>query len=149
MADDEQQGFSIDGMFWKGTRDEYDYWVEYKRTKAVSLVLQGWSVGWRPDASNWIDVFRPPNSAAGWSGYVAAANFYLKGSKYGIDGGSVSKLMIRRYESSLERLLSGRGTVEVVYNYDRGLDIDKFDHHPEAKELYRAVIRELNTPDRK
>ena len=41
---------------------------------------------------------------------------YDTGSQYGIDGGRISKLMIKR---------NGK----IVYNYDRGLDVDAVDQN--------------------
>lgn len=49
---------------------------------------------------------------------------YDKGSQYGIDGGMISKLTLK---------ISG----EVVYNYDRGLDVPP---QNEAAEMALAIL---------
>ena len=145
MSDDETES-SDDGIEWEGTREELRRWIEYKRGKVTSFVRDGWSVGWYPDASNWMYVFTPPRPHSERPGYLASVMFFGKPSPYGIDGGAVSKLRIQRSSASLESFLYGPHT-EIVYNYDRGHDVNRLEQHPEGRRLYDAVIRGLNYPD--
>ena len=34
-------------------------------------------------------------------------------------------------------------TIDTLFNYDRGSDIDRLDGHPRGKRLYEIVVREL------
>lgn len=47
-----------------------------------------------------------------YKGYWWEAKVYDEGSRFGINNGRVSKLQIRKDK-------------EIIYNYDRGLDVDK------------------------
>lgn len=135
-------GFEEEGIWWEGTRGEYKMWIAYKRERALAFVKRGFSVGWYPDGSNWMDVFVPVRPHAGKAGYVASAMFFGKPSEYGIDGGAISKLTIRRHEESLESLLFG-AHAETVFNYDRGDDID---HHSVGKRgASRTCLRRFLT----
>ena len=54
----------------------------------------------------------------GGKGYRYWVKYYEEGSQFGIDGGRISKLMIKR---------SG----EIVCNYDRGWDVEAVDEDTE------------------
>ena len=62
-----------------------------------------------------------------WDGFTWQAMVFPVGSEFGIDGGRVSKLFIRR----------GR---EAVYEYDRGLGVDNTAGYPEASGLVQRVL---------
>ena len=57
--------------------------------------------------------------------YTYSAKVYGRGSVFGIDGGRISKLSIRK---------SGK----IVYNYDRGLDFDNLD--TEGRSVYDEIL---------
>ena len=67
------------------------------------------------------------------NGYVYCVKHFEQGSKYGIDGGRISKMSI----SKDNRLL---------FNYDRGLDIDCLD--AEGKAVYAKLLKRYNEPQR-
>jgi hypothetical protein len=56
---------------------------------------------------------------------------YEEGSEFGIDGGKVSKLTIRKVGESRD-----------LYNYDRGLDVDCADD--EVRAVYSIIISKCN-----
>ena len=66
--------------------------------------------------------------AGGKVGYDYWAKHYEEGSHFGIDGGKISKLLIRKHGESRD-----------LYNYDRGLD-----QAPVNKEV-EAVLRTILT----
>ncbi|MCI0441073.1 MAG: hypothetical protein L0177_18370, partial [Chloroflexi bacterium] len=100
----------------------------------IAFVRRGYSVEWIPDDSSWMNVFVPSRVLPSRRDLVAFTQFYRDPSKFGINGGRVSKLLIM-----------GRGAPrETWYHYDRGLDVDVLEQNPEAWKLYDAVIEELN-----
>ena len=56
---------------------------------------------------------------------------YEEGSEFGIDGGKVSKLTIRKVGESRD-----------LYNYDRGLDVDCADD--EVRAVYSIILSKYN-----
>jgi hypothetical protein len=56
---------------------------------------------------------------------------YDEGSEFGIDGGKVSKLTIRKLNDSRD-----------LYNYDRGLDVDCADD--EVRTVYNIILAKYN-----
>jgi hypothetical protein len=58
----------------------------------------------------------------------------------------VSKLTITERRTDLIRQVLGKPYehVRVLYNFDRGPDIDRLAHSPVARDLYNTVIDELN-----
>jgi hypothetical protein len=56
---------------------------------------------------------------------------FEEGSEFGIDGGKVSKLTIRKVGESRD-----------LYNYDRGLDVDCADD--EVKAVYDIILAKYN-----
>jgi hypothetical protein len=56
---------------------------------------------------------------------------YETGSEFGIDGGKVSKLTIRKI-----------GESRYLYNYDRGLDVDCADD--EVRTVYNIILAKYN-----
>ena len=116
-------------------------WLAYKVDKAVSLVQCGYSVEWRPNDDNWITAFVMDNATYGGPRLRACAKFFEEPSKYGIDEGRVSKLCI-------DELVTERNPddwrVNCLYNYDRGLDVDRLDQNYKAKRLYEDILRILN-----
>ena len=63
------------------------------------------------------------------SSYRYWAKVYDEGSEYGIDGGRVSKLMIKRDGES-------------VVNYDRGWDVEPTDEHTQL--AMEIILHEYN-----
>lgn len=57
------------------------------------------------------------------------AKVYEEGSEFGINGGKISKLMLKQNE-------------EIVYNYDRGEDIPP--QTPEAEKALAVILFEHN-----
>ena len=55
---------------------------------------------------------------------------YEEGSQYGIDGGKISKMSIRKYSESRD-----------LCNYDRGWDVEPAD---EVKTVYDILIQKYN-----
>jgi hypothetical protein len=56
---------------------------------------------------------------------------YEEGSEYGIGGGRISKLTIRKLNETSD-----------LYNYDRGLDVDCADE--EVKAVYNIILAKYN-----
>ena len=72
-----------------------------------------------------------------WGGkymYKYEAKVYGEPSEYGINGGRISKLDIRRRDDN--------GLEQVVYRYDRGLDIQADDVATEL--ILERILGELN-----
>lgn len=66
--------------------------------------------------------------------YIFTAKVYGEPSQYGINGGRISKLDIRRHDDN--------GLEQVVYRYDRGLDIPASDRAAEL--VLEQILGELN-----
>ena len=64
-------------------------------------------------------------------GFEYWCKHYDVGSEYGIGGGRISKLSIRRLSDGKE-----------VYNYDRRLDFDNLDG--DGKNAYRIILEKYN-----
>ena len=62
-------------------------------------------------------------------GYRYCVKCYDNGSEYGIGGGRISKLEIRK---------DGK----ILYNYDRGMDFDNLD--AEGKKVYEQILAKHN-----
>ena len=62
-------------------------------------------------------------------GYAYWVKHYEEGSQFGIDGGRISKLTIRKDGTEL-------------YNYDRGLDFDRLDDY--GKTVYIKILGKYN-----
>jgi hypothetical protein len=65
------------------------------------------------------------------SKYKYWVKHYETGSEFGIDGGKVSKLTIRKV-----------GEARDLYNYDRGLDVDCADD--EVRTVYNIILAKYN-----
>jgi hypothetical protein len=143
---DESDRIDEGGVRWEGTRKELEVWKRYKKTKAVSFVERGYSVSWYPDGDNWMQVYLPERHHAKAPEMLAEVKFYGHASKYGIDGGMVSKLSITETRTDLAAYVLGRPwkRSRVLYNYDRGPDVNRLRTSPEALRLYGAVLEELN-----
>lgn len=144
----DEDGFEQDGVWWQGSREDLEDWIEYKRSKATHFVECGYSVSWLPDPGPFMEVYVPERPHLRKPEYRAYAQFYRATSQYGIGGGAVSKLNIRKVHrgSPFHELLGVRPTIDVLFNYDRGQDVNKLARDQEAKRLYEIVIRELNWP---
>ena len=64
-------------------------------------------------------------------GYEYWCKHYDEPSQFGIDGGKISKLTIRRLSDGKE-----------LYNYDRGLDFDILDEN--GKTAYLIILKQYN-----
>lgn len=138
--------FYDEGMLWEGTRAELDAWKHYKLEKAVAFVRLGYSVEWYPDADGWFNIYHPQRDHARTPEHRAAAKFFSEASRYGIDGGKVSKLSIVRSHTDLIGDLMGRDatTSTILFNYDRGPDVDRLNRDAIARKLYNDVLHLLN-----
>ena len=143
---DAAEGFEEDGLYWMGSRDELEAWKQYKQTKALAFVQRGYSVEWFPDGDGWMAVFLPERHHAKAPEIRASVKFFGLVSQFGIDGGMVSKLNITRTRTDPIRALLDPRPLEhlVLFNYDRGPDVNRLKRFPEAERLYWAVIEELN-----
>lgn len=123
-----------------------DDWAAYKKQKAHAFVERGYSVEWSPDVYAWMSVYLPERHERNRPQVLAEAKFFMEPSHYGIDGGKISKLSITTCRTNLMAKVLGRDseTMHVIYNYDRGLDVDRLSTSREAKRLYNAVLEELN-----
>lgn len=141
---DEGGGIDEEGVLWKGMREELGAWKKYKQTKAHAFVERGYSVSWYADGDSHIDVFIPERHHAKKPEIRACAKFYGKPSRVGIDGGMVSKLTITR--TNLIAMVMGKQLEKqrVLFNDDRGHDVDDLHLSPEARRLFDAAIEELN-----
>lgn len=70
-----------------------------------------------------------PNKDGGRTAVHYWAKVYDEGSIYGIEGGRISKLMLKQ-------------DGEIVYNYDRGLDVDC--QTSEAEITLAIILKENN-----
>lgn len=138
-------GFESEGVYWEGSKRDMSAWKAYKRAKAVRFVELNYSVAWYPDGSNWMDVFVPERPYAHRPEVRADVKFFREPSQHGIDGGRISKLTIatRTVDPLAQVLGKPFEKVEVLYNFDRGLDIDRLHESPRARRLYQVVMREL------
>ena len=73
-----------------------------------------------------------PHSNTGWitveiDGYEVEAKVYDNPSSFGINGGRVSKMVIRKQNKA-------------IYNYDRGLDFSKV-----SEKLVNKIVSDLET----
>lgn len=123
-----------------------DDWVAYKKRKAHAFVERGYSVAWSPDMDAWMAVYLPERFERRRPEVRADVKCYLEPSEYGIDGGKISKLSIVSSQTDpiAEAMRRPHETSRILYNYDRGLDVDRLAKDREAQRLYRAVIDELN-----
>ena len=128
------------------SRGELERWIRYKKECAVEFVLEGYSVEWQSDATNWLCVYKPGCPVEERPEFRAHAKFYMEPSRYGIDNGRISKLLLQQIRPTLPEILGGKGSQPVwtLYNYDRGLDVDILDESPPARELYETVLSVLN-----
>jgi hypothetical protein len=142
----DEQFIDEDGVRWEGTREELDAWKKYKQRKALAFVEHGYSVEWYADGDTWMDIYLPQRDHAGTPEVRASIKFFGKPSKYGIGGGMISKLSIQRRRADLLGKVVGNAweRVETLYNYDRGIDVDRLDEDPAAHALYNTILEELN-----
>lgn len=145
-GDTPERGFTEDGVFWHGTREELEAWKEYKKRKALAFVGLVYSVSWYPDGDGWMEVYLPERHHAETPEIAAEVKFFSEASQYGIDGGRVSKLAITRRRTDILKQVVGQPheRLEVLYNYDRGLDVDRLGKSVEARRLYQIILDELN-----
>ncbi|MCC6678621.1 MAG: hypothetical protein IT436_15920 [Phycisphaerales bacterium] len=145
-SDTPESGFTEDGLFWTGTREELEAWKQYKQRKALAFVGHGYSVSWYPDGDAWMEVYLPERHHAETPEILADIKFFRDPSSFGIDGGRVSKLCITRRRTDVVKQAMGRPyeRVEDLFNYDRGPDTDRLRKSVEARKLYQIVLRELN-----
>jgi hypothetical protein len=132
---DQERGVPEDtGVEWQGSPESLEQWKAYKQAKAVRFVQHGYAVEWSPDASNSMMVYSPRRHATGQREIRAGVLFFAEPSKFGIDGGRISKLHIG----------VGAFSRQTLYNYDRGLDVDRLSENPAAQALFDIVLAELN-----
>ena len=65
------------------------------------------------------------------NGYTCYIKHFEEGSEYGINGGRISKLTIRKVGESRD-----------LYHYDRGLDVDCA--NAEVKAVYEIILSKYN-----
>ena len=138
-------GFESDGVSWEGTKRELSAWKALKREKAKAFVEQNYSVAWYPDGSNLMEVYVPQRHHLKRPELRAFVKFFREPSKYGINAGKISKLMIRTRSEDLIGKATSRSyeRIKTLFNYDRGPDVDWLEEYSDAKRLYDAVLREL------
>lgn len=121
-------------------------WIKYKQEKAVAFVKRGYCVDWLPPENHWMTVYIPGCSFDLIPELRATAKFYRTSSKFGIEGGRISKLEIRESTYTLTEELLGRQPTRsnVAYNFDRGLDRDHLSEFPDSRRLYLDIIDLLN-----
>lgn len=142
----DEQGFTEDGVFWGGTWESLEAWKAYKKVKAIAFVERGYSVEWYPDGHNAMTISVPERWYAGAPETAASVYFFRDPSKFGINGGKISKLFIREVRPTLSEklLIAPINDVRVLYNYDRGPDVDLLHTSTVARRLYDDVLAELN-----
>ncbi len=122
-----------------------DDWVAYKKRKAHAFVDRGYSVEWSPDADSWMAVYLPQRHERRRPQIEASAKFYLDRSRYGINGGRISKLsIVSAWIDPVDEAFGRPPKSTMLYNYDRELDVDRLTTDREAARLYRAVLDELS-----
>ena len=141
MTKKRHTGFEDEGIHWEGTRKELDEWKEYKMQRAHEFVSRGYSVAWCPDGDNWMDVYHPQRHHVKEPELRASVKFFREPSKFGMDGGRISKLTIQTRDVDPWEKVLGRSyeTVETVFNYDRGTDVNRLPYDARARKLYDVV----------
>jgi len=139
------EGFSEEGMFWGGTREELERWKKYKKQKALRFVQEGYSVEWYPNGDCFIGVYTPERAYANQPEIKADVKFFMKPSEFGINKGKISKLSILVIRRDIIAKVQGKPyeTVDILFNYDRGADVNKLRNNPQARKLYDIVLQEL------
>lgn len=131
-------------LVWSGSPESLDAWKHYKREKAIRFVERGYSVQWSPDASNYIEVYTPRRDDTAQPEMRASVLFFNQASKYGINGGKISKLHIRVREIGRDYKDRPVFSWNTLYNYDRGPDVNRLSESPMGHALFEAVVAELN-----
>ena len=127
--------------------DPQTAWIAYKRSKALAFVNRGYSVEWAPDDDHWMGIYTPQRYEHPRTPEVrATVKFFEEPSASGIDGGRVSKLHIQVIQRDLIKQVFGEKyqTGITLYNFDRGLDVDRLRPRSPPAKLYRDVIDLLN-----
>ena len=137
--------FSEEGIFCEGTREELEQWKQYKKQKALKFVEEGYSVEWYPDGNGWMDVYTPERGHACQPEIRASVKFFAEPSQFGMNKGRISKLSIQVRSVDLIAKVAGHPyeTVDTLFNYDRGGDVDRLKENLQAKRLYDIVVGEL------
>lgn len=124
---------------------EADPWPAYRSRCVERLVGAGFSVEPAGRRSHWIEVatFGSPRSES----YLAAgALAFQDPSEFGLERGRISKLWITRYfrPTCRELYFKESAASHVLYNFDRGPDIDRLDTDKAAAKMYRTLVDILN-----
>ncbi len=138
--------FDMSGISWVGSRDRGMLQLMYKKAKAHAFVERGYSVSWYPDGDGWMRVYLPERAYAKSPEIRAEAKFYSEPSPFGIRKGKVSSLviMVSELNEAPDVLLGETKSGTMVYSFDRGLDVDHLHTDSRARELYDAILQELN-----
>jgi hypothetical protein len=121
-------------------------WVAYKKRQAERIRDHGYAARWSSHDGEWLEIAYREPALPGQSVLHASVKFFMEPSEYGIDGGRVSKLMVRRHRSDLlaEVLGQPRRPAAILYSYDRGLDTDDLDDDRAARNFFQAILDVLN-----
>lgn len=121
-------------------------WIAYKKQKAERIRDHGYAARWNSHDDGWLEIAYREPALPGQSVLHASVKFFMESSEYGIEGGRISKLMVRRHTSDLlaEVLGQPRRPAIILYGFDRGLDTDDLDDDRAAYNFFRAILDVLN-----
>lgn len=124
---------------------EADPWPAYRGRCVARLVEAGFTVEPAGRRQHWIDlaVFGSPRAES----YLAAgALVFQDPSEFGLERGRISKLWIARHHRPTCRELYFKESADshTLYNFDRGLDINRLATDKAAAKMYRTLVDILN-----
>lgn len=129
-----------------GTAAHRAEWTAYMKRQAERIRDHGYAARWNSRDGEWLEIAYREPAMPGQSVLHASVKFFMEPSEYGIEGGRVSKLMVRRHTSDLlgEVLGQPRRPATILYSYDRGLDTDDLEEDRAAYNFFRAILDALN-----
>ncbi len=109
--------------------------------ETIKLTALGYRVEWRLASRHWVWVVSPQRDIPYRPLVWAEAKVFWVPSQFGIVGGRISKLRIMTLYRPCPDCC---GAEEVLFRYDRGLELDRLGENRRAMRLYSDLLRELN-----
>ncbi|MBI1827317.1 MAG: hypothetical protein HY287_03950 [Planctomycetes bacterium] len=116
-------------------------WKDYKRCKIEALAARGYQVHCHSATNHWLQLGAPRIAWSNDPWIRADVKFYFVHSEHGVSGGRISKLRIETLE---DRGVGGFAPGETLFDFERGLHLDRLIENSRAKKLYDDIIEELN-----
>lgn len=124
---------------WEDSEEKLKEWIDRKRSCALKFVELGYSVKWSATCKPWMIVTLEDTDDSN-TVIEACGKCFLDESTYGYKDGRVSKLGIRTYE----HYPFDKQNIKVLYNYDRGHDLNDLKSNELAHKLFKDFIKILN-----